>query len=306
MSNLRAEWKHFSSPSGKAEGRLIHAENPSGDLIVYVPGFPGGGATLYETHFAKFLGEQEYFQIVLRHNGTLLNGAHSDVLLNREMFRNAVPHHDGEFIGQAPSSIAEWLVEPKVVLESIGGEYTNITLIGHSFGCLAALYSLVLMAEEGKRLIERVRSCVCMAPAIGLIKDHADDVMTTIWSEGFLSSESIWDRIALNGVENIRADLLRAYTDLPERVSSNLQQIHKVFIHAERDEYLKHEDVEEFMLGCGVNSQFVIDKFERHDPRMEYDAHDMPNFPQQILLDLIEGRYEHHRYFQSSDGFILE
>lgn len=304
MYAVTAEWKHFSSGSHKAGGRLIHAPVPSGDLILYVPGFPGGGATLFENRFADLLRKEEYSQIVLRHNGTILNGKFSDFLLNREQFPHAIPHHDGAYLCGVPSSVAEWLVEPKTVLEDFGANYTNITVIGHSFGAVAALHSLALMAEEGNPLVERVRSCICLAPAVGILKDHEDDVMDTVWATEFLSNPELAEKIALNSPENIRADLIPVYQNLAERVSASLKGIEKFFVHVERDEYLRYEDVDEFAKACGQNTHFVLDRFDRHDPRLPYDAHDMPNYPQQSLLDLIEGNIDPVDTISHSDGFM--
>ncbi|HNQ92208.1 MAG TPA: hypothetical protein PKI93_04680 [Alphaproteobacteria bacterium] len=299
-----AEWKHFSSGSHKAEGRLLHSPKPSGDLIIYAPGYSGIGAKLFEDRFSDLLLEEEYSQIILRHNGTLLNAKDSDSLLNREKFPKAVPFHDGDYIGGAPSRLAERFIAPKTVIEAIGANYTNITLVGHSLGVVAVLHSLALLKEECNPLFERVRACVCMAPAVGVLKEHDDDIMDTLWNDAFLKFSSEEGIIAMGSPEDMKADLLAVYQNLPERVANNLQAISKIFVHVERDEFLRYEDIDEFVKACGQNCRFITDRFDRHDPRLPYAAHDMPNYPKQSMLDVIEGRLDPIDTITHSDGFI--
>jgi pimeloyl-ACP methyl ester carboxylesterase len=287
MHAVTAEWKHYHSGDRKAEARIIHAPVESGDLVLFVPGFPGGGATLYEQRHSDPIRSEEYSQIILRHNGTRLNGSYADEMLNRRQFPNAIPHHDGEFIGGVPSSIAEWLCEPQTVLEAAGPAFTNITVIGHSFGALAALHSLCALNEQGRPVLDRVHRCICLAPAVGLLKNSADDIMR-IWSPEFIEQAATTDKIALNGSEEIRKDLQLVYQGLPGRVKKLPGRVSMIFVPVERDEYLRQSDVEEFAAAAGGNARIEVDRFDRHDPRHNLDAHDMPNYPTRALLDLIE------------------
>lgn len=289
MHNLTAEWKYFHSGTRKAEGRLIHAPQDSGDLILFCPGFPGAGSSLFEQRFVEAFCIEEYAQVYLRHNGTRLDSSTADEMLNTRQFPKAIPFHDGEWIGGAPSSVAEWLAEPQTVIEDFGAEYTGITVLAHSFGAVAALHSLANLHEAGHSILERVRKVICLAPAVGLLKDHADDVMDTLWVSEFLADSSVTDRVTLNGVDAIRSDLKATYQTLAARVKNLPAHIEKIFVHVERDEYIRGHDVEEFAQSVGENTQFLMDPFDRHDPRLIYAAHDMPNYPIQTLLDLVEG-----------------
>ena len=304
MHSATPEWKHFTSNGRKAEGRLIHAPQESGDLILFCPGFPGGGATLFEQRFAELLQKEEYSLFMLRHNGTRLDSDTADFMLNRRQFPKAVPFHDGSFIGGGSSSVAEWLTEPQTILETLGAEYTNITVIGHSFGAVAALKSLINLNQISHRILERVQRCILLAPAVGLLREHEEDVMDTIWQPDLIASEMVTERVALNAPEYILQDLRNVYTGLGDDAKQLPADIKKIFVHVERDEYVRHEDVEEFAHYIDPDSVFVVDKFERHDPRHGLDAHDMPNFPQQSMLDLIEGAEDMMPSRKNIDGFI--
>lgn len=303
MHPVTAEWKHLASGSSRAEGRLILAPRESGDLILFCPGFPGGGATLFEQRYAEILQKEEYSLFTLRHNGTRLDTDVADFMLNRRQFPKAVPFHDGDYIGGASSSIAEWVTEPQTVLETLGAEYTNITVIGHSFGAVAALYSLINLNNASHRILERINRCILLAPAVGLLREYDDDVMDTLWHPEFIASEIVTERVALNAPESILQDLRNAYVSLRDGAKQLPTGMKKIFVHVERDEYVRYQDVEEFANYIDPDSIFMVDKFERRDPRHGLDAHDMPNFPQQSLLDLIEGAEDIMPRRNDIDGF---
>jgi pimeloyl-ACP methyl ester carboxylesterase len=266
MHAVTAEWKHYRSGEHKAEARIVHSPIESGDLVVFVPGFPGGGATLYEQRHADLIRSEEYSQIIVRHNGTRLDGPYADEMLNVRQFPNAVPHRDGAFIGGAASSITEWLSEPQTVLEAAGPAFTSITVIGHSFGALAVLHSLCALQEQGKPVLDRVRKCILLAPTLGLVKGAPDDIMNRVWAPEFIESSAVADRIALDGTDQVRADLTAAYQTLPERVKQLPGHVSLVFVHVEHDEYLRQSDVEEFMEASGGAGRLVLDTFDRYDP----------------------------------------
>ncbi len=230
MHPVAAEWKHFTSKGRKAQGRLIHAPQESGDLIIFCPGFPGGGATLFEQRFADRLRVEEYSLLALRHNGTRLDSETADFMLNRRQFPKAVPFHDGQLIGGGTSSLAEWLTEPQTALESIGAEYTGITVIGHSFGAVTALNSLANLNEAGHSILERVRKCIFLAPAVGVLREHDDDVMDTLWNANFIASDMVTERVALNSPAEILQDLRCVYETLASRAAQLPQEIRKIFV----------------------------------------------------------------------------
>lgn len=289
MRQVYAEWKHFTSEGRKAAGRLIHPSAPCGDLVLFCPGFPGGGSTLFEQRFVERLLDEEYNVCVLRHNGTRLDTPEGQWMLNSEQFPKAIPFHDGAFIGGAPSRVREWIEEPLTALETIGAEFSEIIVVGHSFGSVTALNSLCALQESGSRILDRVQRVVLLAPAVGLLRDHADDVMDTLWVDEFITSDLVTSRVALNSCDEIKQDLRAVYASLGERASRLPERLSKIFVHVDRDEYVRRDDVEEFARFIDKDSRFFIDKFDRHDPRLGIDAHDMPQFPQQILVDMIDG-----------------
>ncbi len=305
MRQIYAEWKHFTSGNRKAEGRLIHPLAPCGDLVLFCPGFPGGGATLFEQRFVDRLLEEEYTVCVLRHNGTRLDTPEGQWMLNSQQYPKAVPFHDGKFIGGASSSVREWIGEPQTVLETLGAEFSEIIVVGHSFGAVTALNSLCGLNENGSTLLERIQKVILLAPAVGLLHERHDDVMDTLWQDEFIMSDLVTSRVTLNSCDEIKRDLNDVYHGLASRAAQLPEHMSKVFVHVERDEYIRRDDVEEFARFIDRDSQFFIDKFDRHDPRLGIDAHDMPHFPQQILLDLIEGNNDAYAGGPNfHDGFL--
>ena len=74
-------WVRLQSVAGSLEGKLHLPAKERGKLIIFEPGFPGGGSTdLEKLHVAGLL-QEGYAIFAARHNGTIINGKHSHLLL---------------------------------------------------------------------------------------------------------------------------------------------------------------------------------------------------------------------------------
>lgn len=289
MREAWTEWKRFKSGNQTVDARVIHPRSESGDLILFCPGFPGGGATIYEQAHADQVQEEDYTQIILRHNGTILDGPHSDFILNTEQYPKATTHHHDGWIGGKPSSLAEWLVEPQVVLEDVGFAYSNIYIFGHSFGAVALLNSLANLHEGGHHILERIRACALLAPALGTLHGSDEENIMRIWHEDFLASSAITEKIGLSDdPASFQMAMKNIYRFLPQRVAALPGAIRFNFLHIAKDEYIRESDVRSFADACN-RGEVVIDNIDRsHRGRGGVDAHDMPDYPTELLLQLIE------------------
>lgn len=289
MNQTRAEWKRFHSGDRHAAARIIHPAHESGDLILFCPGFPGGGASLFEQRHASQIIAENFVLAVLRHNGTFLDGAFAEEMLNSSQFPKAVPSALDRWIGGKPARFADWLMEPQTVLEDIATAFTNIYLIGHSFGCLAALNALANLNENGHPAMGRVKSCLCLAPALGTLEgDDANNVMH-LWGDDALNDPSVLERVDLaDGPEFARAILREVYETLPDRVVALPPQLDLIFVQVAHDEIVREKDVRNFMTACG-RGRFVLDEID-HPMRGHHpvNAHDMPIYPTELLLEQIE------------------
>lgn len=290
MRDAWAEWKRFKSDNQTVDGRVIHPPTESGDLILFCPGFPGGGATLYEQTHADQICAEEYTQIVLRHNGTILDGPHSDVILNSAQYPKATTHHHDGWIGGRPASLAEWLVEPQVVLQDIGFSYSNIYIFGHSFGAVALLNSLANLHEGGHHILERIRACALLAPALGTLQGRDEENIMRIWHEDFLTSSVVRERIGLkDDPASFQIGIKNVYSFLPQRVAALPWSIRLNFLHVAKDEYIRESDVRSFAESCR-RGEVIIDTIDHlHKGRRSVEAHDMPDYPTELLLRLIGG-----------------
>jgi hypothetical protein len=78
------------------------------------------------------------------------------------------------------------------------------------------------------------------------------------------------------------------YRFLPQRVAALPGSIRFNFLHIAKDEYIRESDVRSFAEACN-RGEVVIDNIDRpHRGRGVVDAHDMPDYPTELLLQLIE------------------
>ena len=131
-------WRVFKSGGQLVEAQVWEPAQPTDKCILFCPGFPGAGATVFEQRHAAALADAGYALMVLRHKGTRLDGPHAPGMVNNAS-RLA---RGGTHIGGGPATIDEWLQEPLTALHVLAGEFTHIDILGNSFGALSSLWSL--------------------------------------------------------------------------------------------------------------------------------------------------------------------
>jgi hypothetical protein len=290
MQQARIEWKKFHTAEHSVEGRMIRPEHESGDLVLFCPGFPGGGATIYEQRHSETITKENFSQIIIRHNGTILNGEYSDAMLNKRQFPNVLPHHrEHNYLGAKLPTIEDWLLEPQTVLEDIGCNYTNIYIYAHSFGAVAALHSIANLNEINHPVIARIKTCICMAPALGTLEGSETENIMRVWQDGYTVSEMITGRVVFDERNNLKTSMRNIYQELPERISKLSGKLSIVMLHVAQDEYIREKDIRDFCKESGHEDSFMLDEIDRYIPTHGgMDAHDMPVYPTELLLELIE------------------
>jgi pimeloyl-ACP methyl ester carboxylesterase len=277
---MRVNWEKFDG----VEAQVFQPVAGTRSVILFCPGFPGMGGTVFEQRHAAALVAEGYAVYVIKHKGTKLSGAVAPVLVNNAARLMEGRKADEKFIGGDAATIEDWLEEPLKALEVLHAAYDSIHVIGNSFGALAALWS---MTQEDAP-ISKVKSLLLYAGAQG-VDDGTEDGIMRVWQPEFLMASRITDKVALNDPFDIVARLGKTYRSLPERVKALPEQIAITYLVVDRDEILRLSDTEAFKAAIGGRGKIVIDKVDHAWPEHNLLAHDTPNYTTEDLLGLIRG-----------------
>jgi len=273
---MKVTWHKFNG----VEAQAFEPDAGAQSVILFCPGFPGMGATIFEQRHAAALTDEGFAVWVIKHKGTRLTGAMAPVMVNNA----SRLQQGGTHIGGGAARIDEWMVEPFKALKVLSTAYENIHVIGNSFGALSALWSMTQPAAA----IHRVKSLLLYAGAQG-IDDETEDSIMRIWQPAFLMAERITEKVELNDPFDVVATINEVYRDLPERVRDLPKSIAMTYLVVERDEILRLADTEKFDKAIGGRGDIVIDTDDHAWPNHGLLAHDTPNFKTKDLLELIRG-----------------
>lgn len=277
---MKVAWEKFDG----CEAQVFAPDAGAHAAILFCPGFPGMGGTVFEQRHAAALTDEGFAVWVLKHKGTKLSGAMAPVMVNNSSRLMAGRKIRETHIGGGPATIEEWLAEPLKALGVLHTAYDSIHVIGNSFGALSALWSLT----EKNAPLERVKSLLLYAGAQG-VNDGSDDSIMRIWQPEFLMASRITDKVTLNDPFDVVARLNVVNRDLPERVKSLPEHIAITYLVVERDEILRLSDTEKFKEAIGGRGTVVVDTEDHAWPEYGLLAHDTPNYKTEDLLGLIRG-----------------
>jgi hypothetical protein len=116
---MRVTWKKFDG----VEAQVFEPAEGSRNVILFCPGFPGMGGTVFEQRHAAALVAEGYAVYVLKHKGTKLSGAMAPVIVNNAARLMEGRKTDEKFIGGEPATIEDWLEEPLKALEVLHDAY---------------------------------------------------------------------------------------------------------------------------------------------------------------------------------------
>jgi pimeloyl-ACP methyl ester carboxylesterase len=279
---MRVNWQTFEHDGRSCEGQvwLPDAFDKPRKSILFCPGFPGRGATIFEQRHAAILATQHgYAVIVLRHNGLKLESVDAPFMVNNASRLGA---RQG-YIGGKPSTLLEWLWEPYTALNAIASQYDDIKIIGNSFGAVAMLWSLT----RANANIEKVKLALCYAGAQGTVTDPAKGVMR-VWNPAFLSNPIFTEKLALDDPMAMSRTMYEAYAELPEKVKVLPAHIALKYLVVLADEILKPSDTDEFKTAIGGRGEVILNDIDKPHPAYGLLAHDTPDYPTEKLLELLK------------------
>jgi hypothetical protein len=282
---MQVHWTVFQAAGQSVEAQVFSPDSPNIEsVILFCPGFPGVGAGIFEQRHAAALVECGYNLIVLRHNGTRLDGPHAPLMVNNAARLMAARKAGQTHLGNGPSTVQDWLLEPLTALKAISRVYKKIIIIGNSFGALSALWSLT---SDGADMAQ-VRHILLMAGAQGIAEEGSPFDAMRIWKPEYLIVPRITDKVSLDPPQNIVATLKTLYRDLPERVKKLPESIRLTYLVVAKDELFNIEDSNRFRTAIGGRGDVVIDTIDRAYPESLLLAHDMPDYPTENLLELLK------------------
>lgn len=272
-------WEILQSGGRHVEAQVWSPSKDTDKAILFCPGFPGAGATVFEQRHAAALAEAGYALYVLRHAGTRLDGPHAPGMVNNA----ARLARGGAHIGGGPATIDDWLLEPMTALAVLAERYAYVDVIGNSFGALSSLWS---MTREGAR-IEKVRHLILLAGAQGVLEDGGKTDVMRIWKPEFIGADRVTERVSLNDPADIAATLQAVYAELPAKVAALPAHIRMTALVVARDELLSRADADKFNAAIGGRCAVIVDEINQPYHAHGLLAHDMPDWRAGDLLALL-------------------
>lgn len=290
-------WVKIKSLSGSVEGKLHLSKADKSNLIIFEPGFPGDASTRLERLWLDELLRKGFDVLAIRHNGTVINGKYSDIYLNCKERQLRAKEQGQEVLGDKPQyTIGDWLDEPLIALESLFKSYKEIYLIGHSFGGLAILYSLVNFCEKYSSEAKRVKRLISLAGTTGMIRGDDDPVLNR-WRE-YIDTDVARARIKIGEAEQNIKSLKRAYDLVHRKIALSTKYTQMIFVYvygngkSTLDEFIYPNEPLDILSSLNGNGILVIDRSEKSDEATGRLAHDMDNLKSSILVKLLQERLE--------------
>jgi hypothetical protein len=286
-----AFWVTLQTKSGAVEGKIYLPLKGAEKLVLFEPGFPGGGSTQFEKLWLKKLLQNNYAVFLARHGGTLVNGEYSSGYLNC-VERQEVGRKLGQkVLGiKAEHSITDWLNEPLIALEVLAPHFSEITLCGHSFGPLALMHSFIKYAKAEPEMCKKVNRIVSLSGFLGMFREDNHPFLK-VWYD-HLNTEWARERVEI-GDAKINTDIFyRAHTDINKNASSIPGNIEFIAVVSWGDTQISTDEIVQpiesldFITSLG-RGYLVIDKKEWGDKKIGRMAHDMEALTADDLLNLV-------------------
>ena len=253
--------------------------------VLFCPGFPGVGGSLFEQRHAGGLALAGYDVHVIHHAGTRIDGPYAPMMVNNSTRLQSAYDAGETHLGGGPATMDQWMVEPLAWLRAHGDSYADIRVIGNSYGALSSLWSIT----EDPGAARNVKGLLLLAGAQGLWTESPES-LSRIWKLEIIAAPRITDRVEFRDLDAVIATLRRAYTELPARVRKGLAaDIRLTYLVVEQDEILRLSDTTDFRDAIGGRGDIVIDRVDHPWPDAGLSAHDTPNYRTTDLLKLIAG-----------------
>lgn len=285
-------WVTLNSKSGSVEGKIHFPSKVSDKLVIFEPGFPGGGSTQFEQLWLDKVLKNGFTVFLIRHNGTIINGKFSGNYLNCPERQNQTLKSGQKILGPKKSiSISDWLIEPKIAVEALGLNFKEIYLAGHSFGPLALISSLIDLAVDNSHFVQRIVRVVSLAGAIGRARGEKDSKLE-IWHK-HLDTDWARARVKIGPAKKNTDIFAKAHNKIHDFV--HLFPSHVEFIGVTPlgdkagtiDDLVQSIETVEFIASLG-RGYLILDKIEFSDDKSGRMAHDMENLKAGTLVQYLD------------------
>lgn len=284
-------WITLDSKSGSVEGKLYFPAEISSKLIIFEPGFPGGGSTQFEELWLNKSLENGYTVFLIRHSGTIINGKYSNNYLNCPERQEIAKKKNQRVLGvKELSTIGDWLIEPKVAIEALGVYFKELYLVGHSFGPLALINSIIDLSQEKSELVNRLIKVISLAGAIGRARGK-DDLKLKIWHD-HLDTDWARDRVEIGSAEDNTDMFAKAHNKIHDGVGDFPKNIEFVGVTPlgdsleTTDTLVEPLETVDFVTSLG-RGYAIFDKTQYSDSKAGRMAHDMENLKSDTLIELL-------------------
>lgn len=280
---MRIDWHVYHHEGRSCEVQLWEPDGPCEKLLLFCPGFPGRGGTMFEQRHAATFVEAGYTVAVIKHAGTRLDGPDAPFIVNNGA-RLAKGRREKEtHLGGGPSTMLNWLWEPHTALKALQPAFKQIDIYGNSFGAISMLWSLT----RPDAYFDNIRTLACVAGAQGVDTDPISGAMR-VWSPMHLMNPIFWEKITLDDPNSIHDTMKIAYAEIAARAPSFPAHVRLKYLVVMQDEILKLSDTQAFKKVMGDRGDIVIDDIDRAYPAMGFIAHDMADYPTEKLLELYQ------------------
>jgi pimeloyl-ACP methyl ester carboxylesterase len=274
------EWQKF----GWVEVQVFKPVTPSKKAVLFCPGFPGAGASVFEQRHAGALTQEGFAVYVIHHKGTKLDNGFTPMMVNNSARLQEAYRNDEKHLGGGKADIAEWMIEPLEVLKTIGQEFDDIRVIGNSFGAVSALWSLT----DESAPIEKVTSILLYAGAQATIDSVHEQSVMRYWTDDAPTLPHVVQKIEFDTNKPFASVLHEVYAALPERVMLRIPEAVKLtYLVVEKDEIIPATDTDNFKAAIGGRGEIVMDTVDHGWPEAGLLAHDTPNYKTEDLLKLL-------------------
>lgn len=287
-----SHWITLTNKTGTVEGKVHVPHKGEDQLVIFEPGFPGGGSGYFEELFLEKVLESGYTTFIIRHVGTIINGKYSDGYIVCKEKQIKAKKEKQKVLGTKKShTLSDWLLEPKVALELLAPYFKNIVLVGHSFGPLANFSSLIDFVNEKPELAKAVKRFISMAGTLGIVRDPKDEILSQ-WAE-YLNKKWSRDRVLIGETEKNIKTLYGAYKKIHGEVGIFPENVDFIVVHpwgdkkGTTDELVPIVESLEIISSLG-RGYLMVDKLEYGDERTERIAHDMQNLPPEVFTNLLD------------------
>lgn len=300
---LHGQWLRLENMQGeKVEGSLYQPDTPNDEIVIFHPGLPGGGVKWFEEKHVPELLKAGYAVFVARHTGLEYTEQNQDLIHNEDRLAKGS-------LDTAPTSMADWVNEPKITLEAFSNK--KINLVTHSFSGLSAANSLIELqktyGERSDNPLRQLKSWVLLSGFTSNLRtrghwDPANKSLTVGEYEKWLNQIKADGVYRIEDTNQAIQELRSAFANMKENLALIPSHIRPIAVHPEADKIISLNaglDLQK-NLGRGI---LIDDKTFRED-RLPAGAtaHDFPHLLPATLLRLIQMKPsdKKHRFTVSS------